>query len=253
MAPSVVVVIPAYNEEARLGATLAALAAFARTHDRLPAVVVADDGSTDRTADLAESTARDEDLDLTVLRLPHAGKAAAVRRGMLHAATRTDAEYLLMLDADNEISIEHLADVSWTDDPSAIYIGRRVGTVGGRTGTRPSPLRRLMSAGMRTMSRILLGLPYPDTQCGFKLFPRRHVRGLFGQQRTKGWVFDAEILVIAVRSGLPIAEVPVVWNPRGASRVGPTAAVTSVLALLAIAARRAAGRYEPVVAAADVA
>jgi hypothetical protein len=100
-----------------------------------------------------------------------------------------------------------------------------------------------MSAGMRTLSRVLLGLPYPDTQCGFKLFPRRRVRDLFGQQRTRGWVFDAEILVIATRSRLPVVEVPVVWNPRGVSRVRATAALTSLCGVLAIATRRAAGRY----------
>lgn len=245
MPPQIVVVIPAFNEEARLGATLGSLAAYGLSTGTVLPVVVADDGSTDRTADLAAATAVDLDLDLTVLPLDHAGKAWAVRRGMLHAAATTDADYLLMLDADNEISVDHLGDVPWTDDPSAIYIGRRVGTVGGRTGTRPSPLRRLMSAGMRTLARVLLGLPYPDTQCGFKLFPRRHVRDLFGQQRTRGWVFDAEILVIATRSRLPVVEVPVVWNPRGVSRVRATAALTSLGGVLAIAVRRAAGRYRP--------
>lgn len=238
--------IPAFNEEARLGATLGSIAAYGRSHGTALRIVLADDGSTDRTADMAAAAARDLDLDLTMLRLDHAGKAWAVRRGMLHAAASTDADYLLMLDADNEISIEHLADVPWTGDPSAIYIGRRVGTVGGRTGTRPSPLRRLMSAGMRALARILLGLPYPDTQCGFKLFPRRQARDLFGQQRTRGWVFDAEILVIARRSRLPVVEVPVVWNPRGVSRVRATAALTSLGGVLVIAARRAAGRYRPI-------
>jgi len=246
VAPAIVVVIPAFNERARLGATLGSIAAYGRLHGTALRIVLADDGSTDRTADMAVAAARDLDLDLTVLRLDHAGKAWAVRRGMLHAAASTEADYLLMLDADNEISIEHLEDVPWMDDPSAIYIGRRVGTVGGRTGTRPSRLRRLMSAGMRTLSRILLGLPYRDTQCGFKLFPRRHVRDLFGQQRTRGWVFDAEILVIAARSHLPVVEVPVVWNPCGVSRVRATAALTSLGWVLAIAARRATDRYRPV-------
>lgn len=248
MSPSIIVVIPAYNEETRLGETLRAVAAFGRAQGQTLPVVLADDGSKDRTAYAAERTARDEGLDLTVLTLPHRGKAGAVRSGMLHAAASADADYLLMLDADNEIAVEQLAEVRWANDSSTIYIGRRAGNVGGRTGTPPSTLRRLMSTGMRMLSRLLLGLPYRDTQCGFKLYPRHLVPGLFGQQRSRSWVFDAEILVIAARSGLPIIEVPVVWNPRGVSRVRPTAAVTSLLAVLAIATRRAAGRYQPVVA-----
>ena len=103
-----------------------------------------------------------------------------------------------------------------------------------------------MSIGMRLASRVLLGLPYSDTQCGFKLFPRHLAFELFSQQRSSSWVFDAEILVIARQSGLPIREVPVTWEPRGESRVGAGAAVTSVLGLLQIAARRWARRYRRV-------
>lgn len=246
VAPSVAVVIPAFNEETRLGDTLRAVAAFSRSQGSPVAAIVADDGSSDDTAGLAERTAREEDLDLTVLHLPHSGKAGAVRSGMLHAAAHTDAEYLLMLDADNEIAVDQLAGVGWTEDPSTIYIGRRVGSVGDRLGARPRPIRRLMSMGMRTMSRLLLGLKFPDSQCGFKLFPRYLVPGLFGQQRSRGWVFDAEILVIAARSRIPISEVPVVWSPRGVSRVRSIAAVASVFELVAIAIRNAIGAYRPV-------
>lgn len=246
MAPAVVVVIPALNEEARLGATLAAIAAFGRAQGRMPPVVLADDGSTDRTTVVARDAARDFSVDLTVLSLPRGGKAWAVRSGMLHAAAAFDADYLLMLDADNEISIDHLADVPWTDDPATVYIGRRVGAVGERIGVRPSPFRRLMSAGMRVLSRLLLGLPYPDTQCGFKLFPRALAPGLFGQQRARSWVFDAELLVIARRSRVPIVEIPAVWAPRGVSRVRPTAAITSLVGIIVIAARRFGRRYEGV-------
>jgi len=246
VAPSVAVVIPAFNEEARIGATLRAIGAFGRSFGSPMTAVLADDGSSDGTVELAERTAREVDLHLTVLRLPHAGKAGAVRSGMLHAAASTDVEYLLMLDADNEIAVDQLAGVRWAEDPSTIYIGRRVGSVGDRLGVRPRPIRRLMSTGMRTLSRLLLGLTFSDTQCGFKLFPRHLVGGLFGEQRSRGWVFDAEILLIASRSGIPIAEVPLVWTPRGVSRVRPSAAVSSVFELLAIAARNATGAYRPI-------
>ena len=175
--------------------------------------------------------------------LPHRGKALTVRDAMLAVSRGTTAQYLLMLDADNEISIDQLDSVRWSSDARTVYIARRVREAGDRVGASPPLLRRAMSGGMRIAARVLLGLPYPDTQCGFKLFPRNLAFELFSQQRSAGWVFDAEILVIARGSGLPIQEVPVVWQPRGESRVGPGAAITSTVALLGIAARRFARRY----------
>lgn len=243
MGPSVSIVMPAYNEEARIPATFEAIAAYGRMNEQRLPVFLVDDGSTDRTTGVAWETAERAGLELQTLRLPHRGKALAVRDGMIAVSGRADTDYLLMLDADNEISIDQLDSVDWSDDPATIYIARRVREAGGRLGATPSPFRRLMSIGMRIASRLLLGLPYSDTQCGFKLFPRHLAFELFSQQRSSSWVFDAEILVIARRSGLPILEVPVVWEPRGASRVGAASALTSGIGLLQIAVRRWAGRY----------
>jgi dolichyl-phosphate beta-glucosyltransferase len=247
VAPTVAIVMPAFNEAQRIGATLDAIVDFTSRH---PGVVVktylADDGSTDRTTGIAWSRARAAGLPLEILRLPHRGKALTVRDAMLQVSGATDAAYLLMLDADNEISIDHLAKVDWSPDPDTIYIARRVAEVGGRLGSTPSAYRRLMSVGMRLASTLLLGLRYRDTQCGFKLFPRHLTFELFSQQRSASWVFDAELLVIARASGLPIREVPVTWQPRGESRVGSAAAVTSAAGLLWIAIRRWTRRYQRV-------
>ncbi|HEX8025402.1 MAG TPA: hypothetical protein VF484_04270, partial [Candidatus Limnocylindrales bacterium] len=79
-----------------------------------------------------------------------------------------------------------------------------------------------------------------------KLFPRRLAFELFSQQRSPGWVFDAEILVIARQTGLPIVEIPVTWLPRGVSRVGSGAAISSTVALFGIALRRWTRRYKRV-------
>jgi dolichyl-phosphate beta-glucosyltransferase len=179
-----------------------------------------------------------------VLNFPHRGKALTIRDAMLALAGRTDARLLMMLDADDELRIDQLDHVAWAADPRTIYIGRRVSEVGGAVGARPSPFRRVMSGGMRMASRVLLGLRFPDTQCGFKLFPRSIVPALFGQQRSAGWVFDAELLVIANRvSGFPVEEIPVTWSPRGESKVSSTAAIGSVFSLIGVAARYRAGRY----------
>jgi dolichyl-phosphate beta-glucosyltransferase len=244
--PSVAIVMPAYNEADRIGATIDAIAAFAPTYPAAITAYVADDGSTDRTTGVAWEHAERAGLAIENLRLPHRGKALAVRDAMLKVSGASRAEYLLMLDADNEVSISHLASVDWSGEPDTIYIARRVREVGGRLGETPSTYRRLMSIGMRIASRVLLGLPYSDTQCGFKLFPRHLAFELFSQQRSSSWVFDAEVLVIARQSGLRIHEVPVTWEPRGQSRVGAGAAVTSALGLLQIAARRWTRRYRRV-------
>ncbi|HEX7473151.1 MAG TPA: glycosyltransferase [Candidatus Limnocylindrales bacterium] len=241
---AIAVILPAFNEAGRIDSTLRAIAAY-RVHLGVDwPVVVADDGSTDGTADVARATAAEIGLPIEILRFPHRGKALTIRDAMLDLAGRTDARLLMMLDADDELRIDQLDHVAWATDPHAIYIGHRVSEVGGAVGTRPSPFRRFMSGGMRLASWVLLGLRFPDTQCGFKLFPRAIVPGLFGQQRSAGWVFDAELLVIAQRvSGLPVVEVPVTWSPRGVSKVSSRAAIGSVFALIAVAARYRAGRY----------
>jgi glycosyltransferase involved in cell wall biosynthesis len=241
---TIAVILPAFNEAGRIDSTLRAIAAYrARLGVDWP-VVVADDGSTDGTAEVATATAADIGLPLEVRRFPHRGKALTIRDAMLDLAGRTDARLLMMLDADDELRIDQLDHVTWAADPRTIYIGRRVAEVGGAVGARPSPFRRVMSGGMRLASRVLLGLRFPDTQCGFKLFPRAVVPGLFGQQQSAGWVFDAELLVIAHRvSGIPVVEIPVTWSPRGESKVSSAAAIDSVFALIAVAARYRAGRY----------
>jgi dolichyl-phosphate beta-glucosyltransferase len=243
---SIALVLPAYNEASRIGRTLRSISAFERQRGVDWPIVVANDGSNDETSTVTEALAAELGLSLEILSYPHRGKALTVRDAMLHAASRYGAEYLMMLDADDEITVDQLENLQWSSDPQAIYIGRRVAEANGKVGTKASAIRRLMSTGMRLASKVLLGLRFPDTQCGFKLFPRSLVPALFGQQRSAGWVFDAELLVIANRvSGLPVVEVPVTWTPRGQSRVTTWAALTSALAILEVAARYRAGRYRP--------
>ena len=247
---TIAVILPAYNEAERIASTLEAIQAY-RSHLGVAwPVIVADDGSTDETAAIATATAARLGLPIEVLRFPHRGKALTIRDAMLDVAGRSDARLLMMLDADDELRIDQLDHVSWATDPRTIYIGRRVSEVGGAVGARPSPFRRVMSGGMRLASRVLLGLRFPDTQCGFKLFPRAIVPELFGQQQSAGWVFDAELLVIAQRvSGVAVVEIPVTWSPRGVSKVSSTAAIGSVFSLIGVAARYRAGRYRRIRAA----
>jgi dolichyl-phosphate beta-glucosyltransferase len=244
-APTIAVIMPAFNEADRIEQTIATIARYrAADPDNIRAVFVADDGSSDDTMMVATRAAEHEAVRIEVLSFPHRGKALTVRSAMLEVAVRSDAEYLMMLDADDELRIDELERVRWSPDRRAIYIGRRDHEAKG--AARPTPVRRLMSLVMRSASRVLLGLPYRDTQCGFKLFPREIAHDLFSQQRSTGWTFDAEVLFIAHRvSHLPIIEVPVVWSPRGVSRVRPVAAAISGLALFATAWNRVRGAYRP--------
>lgn len=247
--PTIAIVMPAYNEANRIDRTLTSIARYRAGGARIGPVIVADDGSDDGTAEVARRAAEREGLPLEILRFEHRGKASTVRSAMLNAAPRIASEYLMMLDADDELPIEQLDRVAWSDDPNAIYIGRRVGAVGDVVAARPSLVRRSMSLAMRAASRVLLGIRFPDTQCGFKLFPRAIVTPLFEQQHSTGWTFDAELLYIADRvSGLSIVEIPVVWMPRGTSRVRPAAAVVSGLAMFGTAWRRVRRVYRPVAA-----
>jgi dolichyl-phosphate beta-glucosyltransferase len=247
--PTIAIVMPAYNESQRIEQTLASIARYRAGGAPIGPVIVADDGSDDGTAEIARRAAERDGLPVEILCFPHKGKASTVRAAMLDAAPRVAADYLMMLDADDELPIDQLDRVQWSDDPKTVYIGRRVGAAGGAIAARPSLPRRSMSMAMRVASRILLGIRFPDTQCGFKLFPRFVVADLFGQQRSTGWTFDAELLFIADRvSGLPIVEIPVVWTPRGTSRVRPVTAMISGLAMFATAFRRIRRVYRPVAA-----
>jgi dolichyl-phosphate beta-glucosyltransferase len=240
--PRIGVIMPAYNEAERIEKTLGSVARYLADGGNISRVYLADDGSTDRTIEVAEREAARLDVSLEVLRLPHRGKAWTVRTAMLQVAGSTDLDYLLMLDADNELRIDQLDRVVWADDPRTVYIGRRSRTITATT----SPFRRVMSGVMRFGSALLLGIHFRDTQCGFKLFPRAIAADLFGQQRSTSWTFDAELLLIAHRSGIPVHEVDVTWSPHGTSMIGPTAAISSAFGLLGTALNRLRGVYRPI-------
>ena len=245
--PRIGLIMPAYNEADRIEQTLGSVSRYWADGAKLSRIYLADDGSTDSTITIADHAARSLDLPLEILRLRHRGKAWTVRTAMLQVAASTDLDYLMMLDADDELRIDQLDRVVWSADPRTIYIGRRSGTSADNSGAKASPFRRVMSGVMRLASGLLLGIHFRDTQCGFKLFPRALAADLFGQQRSTSWTFDAELLLIAHGiSGIPVSEVDVTWSPRGASKVGLLAPISSGFALLGTALNRARGLYRPI-------
>lgn len=213
------VVIPAFDEEDRVGATLDKVTAWLDARAEDYEIIVADDGSRDRTvAIVAEHTARQPRV--RIVSLPaNRGKGAAVRAGVL--ASRGDE--VLFSDADLATPIEELAKLRAAIAAGAdIAIGSRA-AAGADIRVRQHPMREFMG---RTFNVIVRGLlrgmmgGLRDTQCGFKLFRGDVARELFGQATVDGFAFDVEILLLA-RPRYKVAEVPVVWRHVEQSKVSP--------------------------------
>jgi len=200
------VVIPAYNEEARLGATLDRILDYARESDLDCEILVVDDGSADGTAALARTYA---DRGVRLLENPgNRGKGYSVRHGMLEG-TRS---LVLFSDADLSTPIEELDKLAapiLAGDADA-SIGSRA--VAGANVEVSQPIYRVaMGKIFNRFVRVVAVGGFADTQCGFKLFTRESAQAVFGRQRFEGFSFDVEILYIAHLLGLRVAEVPVRW------------------------------------------
>ena len=219
-------VIPAYNEEARLPATLEAVVTYLSTQPYSWEVIVADDGSEDATPSIAAEWSRRE-ARVRHLRLPHRGKAVAVREGILASHGRI----VIFTDADLSTPIEYLEPAcALLQDGWDIVIGSREGAEARRIG---EPVHRHLMG--RVFNRIVQLLAVPgvqDTQCGFKGFRADVARDLFGRSRlyhngarpVRGPLvtgFDVEILYLARRRGYRLAVLPVVWRHVEGSKVRP--------------------------------
>ncbi len=247
------IIIPAFNEAGRIGESLASVGAHARREQRRIELIVVDDGSCDRTADIVRAFEQDSaDSNLVQVRLianeRNLGKGASVRRGMLEAT----GAVLLMTDADMSTPIGEVNKLlSWLDQGYRIVIGSR-DLPDSRLDPPQPRWRRLLAWAFRALRRRILLPDLRDTQCGFKCFERNVAQDVFALQTVDGWVFDCEVLGLARRKGYRIKEVGVVWRNDPRSRVRPlrdsVEALTSLLSirrrLLRIAAERPADRSE---------
>ena len=209
---SLSVVIPAFNEEKRLPETLAAIVSFLRSRKESFEVVVVDDGSTDRTADLA----RQAGPEVRVLQNPgNRGKGYSVRNGMLNAK----GDWRLMSDADLSTPIEELDSLrAAVTDGAEIAIASRA-VAGAKLEKRQSIARESSGRFFNLIVRLLHLPGIKDTQCGFKLFSAKAAEAAFHDSRLDGFAFDVEALVLARRAGFRIREVPVIWRNDEQSRV----------------------------------
>lgn len=216
------VVIPAYNEQARLGPTLDRVHEYLSGRRLTWELIVVDDGSADHTADLVRAAAADEPR-IKLVRYPHnRGKGFAVREGVRAAV----GERILICDADLSAPIEELERL-WTMSPGAIgAIGSRSDPT--RIGVHQRRVRELLGKLGNRVIRTVARLEVADSQCGFKLFEGSSARALFALATVDRWAFDVEILHLCARFGWRVDEVPVRWSHVHGSKLRPSAYLQSL-------------------------
>ncbi len=233
------IVIPAYNEEQRLPATLDRILSYV-DQSPLPVaeILVVDDGSRDRTAALIEQRGG----IVRLVRNPgNRGKGYAVRNGMLAAA----GDWILSTDADLSAPIEELEKLftAVRRENAAVAIGSRA--LDRKLVKVHQPMMREFSGrAFNVVMRAVTRLPFRDTQCGFKLFGKDAARKIFSRQKEEGFSFDVEDLVIAQTLGLRSVEVPVEWSNVEGTKVSLSQGMKSFTDLLRIRRRAVRGDYK---------
>jgi len=203
--PFLSIVIPAHNEESRLPRTLEQIFAFLKNQSYSSEVIIVENGSTDRTLELArEFAARHQNL--IIIHEEQRGKGNAVRRGMLAA----HGEYRFICDADLSMPIDEVQK----------FIPPALGNFDLAIASREAPgairfnepsYRHLGGRAINIVIRLLILPGLNDTQCGFKCFRAETAENLFRQQTLMGWSFDIELLYLARRKHLRIKEIPIKW------------------------------------------
>lgn len=215
------VVIPAYNEAKNLKrGVLEEVGDYLKSIRLQYEVIIVDDGSVDQTKDLVEKFIQKNSL-FKLIEVPHGGKANAVMTGMIKAG----GEIILFTDMDQATPINQLEKfIPKFEEGSDVVIGSRA-------GRRGAPLMRKLAAwGFSFLRNLILGLPFSDTQCGFKVFTKKAVEKIIPKIKSEWGVvhfkggavnagFDVELLYLAKKYGFKIAEVPVEWNYVDTERV----------------------------------
>lgn len=238
---SLSIVIPAYNEQHRLPPTLAKLDTYLATRSfAFVEIVVVNDGSTDRTAEVVQRAAEERGLCRLLENPGNRGKGYSIRHGMLEAR----GSWILFTDADLSTPIEELGKLE-----AALEAGQAKIAIGSRAldrslvEVRQHGLRESAGRFFNLVMRIITGMPFRDTQCGFKLFEAEAAREIFRRQRLDGFGFDVEILYIARRLGYQVAEVPVRWQDVAGTKVSLARGLDAFVDILRVRWNDLQGRY----------
>lgn len=212
--PDLSIIIPSFNEETRLPDSLEKIAAYIRNSGRPTEVLVVDDGSTDATAAVAQLFCQKLPGLRVISNGENRGKGYSVRHGMREARGRI----VLFTDADLSAPIEEAEKLLPALQTNDVAIGSRAMNRNLIT-VRQSRFRELAGIIFNSVVRLILRLPFVDTQCGFKAFRREPCRIIFQQQRIEGFGFDPELLYLARHHGLRSVEIPVRWAHSPATKV----------------------------------
>ena len=240
-APFYSIIIPAYNEAERISASLDRILTYIAESRWSAEVILVNDGSRDNTSEVVQEYSGRNPI-IRVLENPgNRGKGYSVRNGMLNAS----GQVLLFTDADLSSPIEEANKLF-----AVIESGQADVAIGSRylqseLQTRKQPLhRRMLGRAFNVALRTILGLSYVDTQCGFKAFNRKAVTTIFPNMKIERWGFDPEILFLARRYGLRVAEVPVSWAHDHRSKISPMRDGTRMLGeLLRVRMNSVGGKY----------
>jgi dolichyl-phosphate beta-glucosyltransferase len=209
------IVIPAYNEQARLPRTVLETIRWCTTQDLDFELIIADDGSRDATLALARLF-EEGDARVRALACPHMGKGAAVRMGMLNARGKS----VLFMDADGATPLAEIPKLlNAIESGYDVAIGSRVIQSPGEVEIKTPLHRKIIGRVFAFFVNLFAIEGIADTQCGFKMFRREAAQSIFSRQKTAGFAFDVEILFLARRLSLTIAEIPVNWVAQPGSKV----------------------------------
>ena len=244
--PQLSIVIPAYNESARIEATLERVMSCVEAEQWDAEVLVIDDGSKDDTAAIVERW-MDSFPRLHLIKNPgNRGKGYSVRNGLLQSA----GDIVMFTDADLSAPLEEANRlIAAINDGADVAIGSRWLDRGRQTHHQPL-YRQFFGRCFNAITRGIMGLPFKDTQCGFKAFKREAAQIIFRLQRIERWGFDPEILFIARKLKYTIKEVPVTWGHDERSRMSYLKDGMKMLEEMVVIRRNSlAGRYDEAIAA----
>lgn len=231
--------VPAYNEAARLPVTLPKMAQYCERHGSVEVLIV-DDGSKDSTAAVVREFAARHPFARLLQNPGNRGKGYSVRHGM----EKAQGEWILSTDADLSSPLEEVDKLL-----AAVEREKAAGAIGSRAldrslvGVHQAPLREWSGRMFNVIMRVTTGLPFRDTQCGFKLFRKDVARVVFPRQRLEGFGFDVEDLVIARIHGFKVVEVPVRWDNVEGTKVSALSGGRAFWDLAVVRWHQLAGRY----------
>lgn len=235
------VVIPAYNEEKRIGRTLRDVDSYLEKQNYSYEILVVDNGSSDKTVDVVRQLSQTVVQNSRILEqkplVKGNNKGAAVRRGIMEAR----GEYVVFMDADNATPISEIEKFwPYLEQGNEVVIGSRF-----LDENRPDQpfYKTVLSRGSNLLIQFLLIPHIKDTQAGFKAFKTEAAKKIFGQLTIYGWAFDMEMLVISLKLGFRIREVPITRVDLVGSHVPLKAYIESLRDLFIIKWRALTGKY----------